>query len=359
MKRRIFKSAISVMLCAALLTVSMFTVSVFADDTAPSVKLKSATVRVDDSIGLKVTVSAKNVKETTVKLIADGTEYSAEKNTDGDFEAVVLKYPVQMMDKISLKATAVGIDGVTYTSAEKNDYTIAGNLEELYKNEGTSETTKNFIAKLANYGAYTQIYAAASKGRTLAGSELANYFLDDAAKTPSSEAYTSFKSCYNRFRTDPGDYSDCSVSATVLLQSKVSLLFRLENYVTKEWLKEEDGIETHLYLGKSVDDPNRIEMEEHLVYDENNEPTDVYYTAKYGSFAPTEYGNMRALRIFLCDNDGKLLQQTFLFEYAVGAYIKNKGNPNFSDNPLLLRNLVNAMAEYSVAAKAMNDNGNA
>lgn len=361
MKRRIFKSAISVMLCAALLTVSMFTVSVFADDTAPSVELKNAVVRVDDSIGLKVTISAKNVNANTVKLIANGTEYTAAKNADDDFEAVVLKYPSQMMEKISLKATAVGIDGKTYESAEKNNYTIAGNLEELYNKEETDGTTKNFIAKLANYGAYTQIYAAASKGQTLDADDLANYFLAAEDKTPSSEAYLSCENVRklyhikDEFGNKP--YGDFELNVTVLLKSKVSLYFRLDDFEEKLLTEIDKGITTHLYLGTSVKDPNRVEMEEHLVYDADNEPAGVYYTAEYGPFAPTEYNKAPLLQMFLCDENDNILISTIQFAYSVESYIRNKGGNEKSSQQL--RNLLNAMAEYTSAAKEMNKTENA
>ncbi len=357
MKNGIFKSAVSVLLCAALLTVSMFTVSVFADDTAPSVELKSANVRVDDSIGLKVVISAKNVDANTVKLIADGTEYPAEKNADGDFEAAVLKYPVQMMDKISLKATAVGIDGVTYESAEKNDYTIAGNLEKLYNNAKTEETTKTFIAKLANYGAYTQIYAAASKGQTLAADKLANYFLDAADKTPSSTAYKAFEDNFQQVTwVDDFDRFDFKLSIALTLQSKVSLTFKVYEYYYKSTYYDSEDIEAHAYIGTGIDDPNKAELEQHIVGDDE----DIYYTATYGSFAPTEYSETLHLRLFLVDGKGNLINQSEKLLYDVGSYIRRKCNlkdmnvENGNQPSQQLFDLLNAMAEYSVAASAMN-----
>ena len=362
MKNGIFKSAVSVLLCVALLTVSMFTVSVFADDTAPSVELKSANVRVDDSIGLKVVISAKNVGADTVKLIADGTEYPAEKNADGDFEAAVLKYPVQMMDKISLKATAVGIDGKTYESAKKNDYTIAGNLEKLYNDAKTEETTKTFIAKLANYGAYTQIYAAASKGQTLDADELANYFLDSADKTPSSEAYKAFEDNYRQV-TWVKDYDELEfkLSIALTLQSKVSLAFKVDGYYNKYTYYDSLGIESHAYIGTGIDDPNKAELEEHI--DIVGDDEILYYTATYGSFAPTEYGETLLLRLFLVDGDGKLIHQSEMLSYDVGSYInrkchlkdqKDQGMAVGNEASKPLYDLLNAMAEYSVAASAMN-----
>ncbi len=289
----------------------------------------SANVVLDEGIKLKITAEGnEGIQADTLKLTVDG---EGKELTNG--AAIIPKFAHQMADKMKIVITADDVNGNTITKTigdDESGYSIADNLANTY-DQLTAEkdaATKKLIAKLANYGAAAQQYDALANN--IEYTQLANYFLDDADKTPDAEAYNTMESVLKgTFVKEDSDVFTTGLKASLAigLQENIKMIIRVSGINL--------GDNQNLYV--------KMDGTDYPLTEKNG-----VYTGQFGEFKPKEYADSKTITLVVKSNDTETSAEEEVsgeVTYSVGTYINRMASKS-SDG---LKLLLNAITEYSTA----------
>ncbi len=289
----------------------------------------SANVVLDEGIKLKITAEGnEGIQADTLKLTVDGEEKEL---TNG--AAIIPKFAHQMADKMKIVITADDVNGNTITKTigdDESGYSIADNLANTYNqlNAEKDAATKKLIAKLANYGAAAQQYDALANN--IEYTQLANYFLDDADKTPDAEAYNTMESVLKgTFVKEDSDVFTTGLKASLAigLQENIKMIIRVSGINL--------GDNQNLYV--------KMDGTDYPLTEKNG-----VYTGQFGEFKPKEYADSKTITLVVKSNDTETSAEEEVsgeVTYSVGTYINRMASKS-SDG---LKLLLNAITEYSTA----------
>ncbi len=299
------------------------------DDTVEPEITASANVVLNDGVNLKITAEGnEGIQADTLKLTVDGEEKEL---TNG--AAIIPKFAHQMADKMKIVITADDVNGNTITKTigdDESGYSIADNLANTY-DQLTAEkdaATKKLIAKLANYGAAAQQYDALANN--IEYTQLANYFLDDADKTPDAEAYNTMESVLKgTFVKEDSDVFTTGLKASLAigLQENIKMIIRVSGINL--------GDNQNLYV--------KMDGTDYPLTEKNG-----VYTGQFGEFKPKEYADSKTITLVVKSNDTETSAEEEVsgeVTYSVGTYINRMASKS-SDG---LKLLLNAITEYSTA----------